>query len=62
MKCKFNETKECIHVELFDKWKDNKWELAWLTIGICPDCPIYKEGIDSEEVKDAVTQPNKKGS
>ena len=43
MKCKFNELKDCIKAEVFDKWKDDKKETAWLTIGMCPDCPIYKE-------------------
>lgn len=51
MKCKFNWVKECVNTELFDKWKDNKEEAAWLTLGLCPECPVYREDIDDEEVK-----------
>lgn len=50
MLCKFNESKECIHTELFDKWKDDKKETAYLTLGVCPVCPVYTEDITCEEV------------
>lgn len=49
MKCKFDKAKECIKIELFDKWKDDKGESAWLAIGICPCCPVYLEGLDTAE-------------
>lgn len=52
MKCKFVETKKCIHAELFEEWKDNKKESAWLMLGICPNCPIYRADIDGGEVKE----------
>lgn len=52
MKCKFNKTKECIHAELFDKWKGDKYQTGWLTLGVCPKCPIYREATDCEEVED----------
>lgn len=48
MPCKFNDKKECIHSDLFEKWKEDTKEIAWLTLGICPTCPLYLE--DLEEV------------
>ena len=44
IECKFDKSKECIRSELFDKWNDDKKETAFLTLGICPQCPIYKGG------------------
>ena len=51
MKCKFEPDMDCIKSELFEKWKDDKKETAWLTLGECPSCPIYNECNDKEEVK-----------
>jgi len=49
MKCKFEETKECIESALLDKWKDNKKETARLALGVCHQCPVYRSGIDGKE-------------
>lgn len=43
MMCKFEGDKECINSELFDRWKDDKRETAWLALGVCPKCPIFGE-------------------
>ena len=43
MKCKFQETEECINAKLFQKWKHNKRETAFLMLGVCPDCPVYNK-------------------
>jgi hypothetical protein len=56
MQCKFNETKECINTKLFEKWAHDEKETAWLTIGVCPNCPIYQGDLDNEEVKSETTQ------
>lgn len=48
MNCKFNEAMECIKSELFDKWKDDKREIAFRTLGVCPKCPVYRQDIDKE--------------
>lgn len=55
MKCEFNESKECKEAELFDRWKDDKKETGWLTLGVCPECPVYRQDIDSDEVINEAT-------
>ncbi len=43
------ELREQEHPELFEKWEDDKKETAYLILGICPECPIYREGTDEEK-------------
>jgi hypothetical protein len=49
VKCKFNENRECIQAKLFERWSHDKKEVAWLTLGVCPQCSVYAEGLNSEE-------------
>jgi hypothetical protein len=46
MKCKFVETEECPISKLFDRWKDNKKETAWLMLGECLECSIYRNDVN----------------
>jgi hypothetical protein len=51
MKCKFTPEKECIQSDIFEMWKDDKKETAWLTLGVCPECLIYNR--PEKEVKES---------